>query len=350
MEEFRRCTKDDDYFVGSFGPTFGKKDFRGEEWRKALEERAGIKFDCLIEQAGEEYYFDDPARMIVFKSHAPTFLKIEEAYTLKEEKRREVERYCSLFDTEDVLDESLEAMHRGLVEMHLSRFEDQFRFDLHFLKWYSELMDMNSEELGGRRPEEPTEESRRSAMKEWAHDLDLGPFTDQDDFLLRYSTMMANEEMYEFFSDDNIQFDFNDDEMFEPDLYSPRVKKIPDEGGGWDMPDPSRGLLLEVSPEFRIYSALLPFLILEDGKLPSHLSSGQKRLISILSQIFDSPNGSTILIDEPELSLHIEWQERLVSALTENFLKHKFILATHAPSIVKFHHEKVIQVPPSDEL
>ncbi len=234
--------------------------------------------------------------------------------------------------------------------MHLSRFEDQFRFDLHFLKWYSELMDMNSEELGGRRPEEPTEESRRSAMKEWAHDLDLGPFTDQDDFLLRYSTMMANEEMYEFFSDDHINFDFNDDEVFEPEDYSPRVTEILDEGGGWDMPGPSRQLLLEGSPEFRLYSALLPFLILEDGKLPSHLSSGQKRLISILSQISDSPNGSTILIDEPELSLHIEWQERLVSALTENFPKHKFILATHAPSIVKFHHEKVIQVPPSDEL
>ena len=350
MEEFRLCTKDDDYFVGSFGPTFGKKDFRGEEWRKALEERAGIKFDCLIEQADEEYYFDDPSREIEFKSHAPTFLKIEEAYTLKEERRREFERSCSLFDTEYFLDESLDDIHHGLVQMHLSRFEDQFRFDLHFLKHYSEYLDLTTEELGGRKHELPTEEQRRSAMKEWADDLDLGPFTDQGDFLLRYSTMMANEEMYEFFSDDNIQFDFNDDEMFEPDLYSPRVKKIPDEGGGWDMPGPSRGLLLEVSPEFRIYSALLPFLILEDGKLPSHLSSGQKRLISILSQIFDSPNGSTILIDEPELSLHIEWQERLVSALTENFLKHKFILATHAPSIVKFHHEKVIQVPPSDEL
>ena len=351
MDEFRPCTKVDDYFVGSFGPTFGKKDFRGEEWRKALEERAGLKFDCLIEQADEEYYFDDPAREIEFKSHAPTFLKIEEAYTLKEERRREFERSCSLFDTEYFLDESLDDIHQGLVQMHLSRFEDQFSFDLHFLKHYSEYLDLTTEELGGRKHQLPTEEQRRSAMKELADDLDLGPFTDQGDFLLRYSTMMANEEMYEFFSDDYIQFDFTDDEdPFEPDLYSPRVKKIPDEGGGWDMPDPSRGLLLEVSPEFRIYSALLPFLILEDGKLPSHLSSGQKRLISILSQISDSPNGSTILIDEPELSLHIEWQERLVSALTENFPKHKFILATHAPSIVKFHHEKVIQVPPSDEL
>ena len=352
MEEFRPCTKVDDYFVGSFGPTFGKKDFRGEEWRKALEERAGIKFDCLIEQAGEEYYFDDPARMLVFKSHAPTFLKIEEAYTIKEERRREIERICSFFAEDEHLNNWLEEIHEGLVNMHISKFKDnQFRFDLHFISYYPQYLDLTTEELGGNRHRDPTEEDRRRAMEEWANDLDLGPFTDQDDFLLRYSTLMANEEMYEFFSDDYIQFDFTDDEdPFEPDLYSPRVKKIPDEGGGWDMPDPSRGLLLEVSPEFRIYSALLPFLILEDGKLPSHLSSGQKRLISILSQISDSPNGSTILIDEPELSLHIEWQERLVSALTENFPKHKFILATHAPSIVKFHHEKVIQVPPSDEL
>jgi hypothetical protein len=363
MDEFRPCTKVDDYFVGSFGPTFGKKDFRGEEWRKALEERAGLKFDCLIEQAGEEYYFDDPARMIVFKSHAPTFLKIEEAYTLKEERRREVERYCSLFDTEDFLDDSLVNMLMGLVEMHLSRFEDQFRFDLHFLKYYSEYLDLTTEELGGERHQAPTEEERRSAMKEWADDLDLGPFTDQDDFLLRYSTMMAVEEMNEF-SDDYTKFDFNDDKVFEPDIHAPEVTKILDEDGGWDMPGPSRQLLLEVSQEFRLYSALLPFLILEEEqqspeekdegqvkrRLPPHLSSGQKRLISILSQISDSPNGSTILIDEPELSLHIEWQERLVSALTENFPKHKFILATHAPSIVKFHHEKVIQVPPSDEL
>jgi len=172
---------------------------------------------------------------------------------------------------------------------------------------------------------------------------------------------MAAEEMYEF-SEDPFEFEFDAD--FDPDMHWPRVIEILDEGGGWDMPGPSRQLLLEVSQEFRLYSALLPFLILEQvqqsregedegqvkRRLPPHLSSGQKRLISILSQISDSPNGSTILIDEPELSLHIEWQERLVSALTENFPKHKFILATHAPSIVKFHHEKVIQVPPSDEL
>ena len=116
-----------------------------------------------------------------------------------------------------------------------------------------------------------------------------------------------------------------------------------------DMPEKTKQLLLETNRDFGLFHSLSRFLPFIHKRIPEHFSSGQKRLISLLHNISLSPNGSTILIDEPELSMHIDWQEKMVSALIESFPKHKFILATHAPSMVKDHHDLIFQVPPSDD-
>ena len=60
--------------------------------------------------------------------------------------------------------------------------------------------------------------------------------------------------------------------------------------------------------------------------------------------------GSTVLIDEPELSLHIDWQRNLISALTDGFPHLSFIFATHSPDVIMNHPEKVVAVPPSEEV
>jgi len=83
--------------------------------------------------------------------------------------------------------------------------------------------------------------------------------------------------------------------------------------------------------------------------IPIIPSSGQKRIIGIFSELCSLPNQSSVVfIDEPEISLHIDWQEEFVDILSRAFPKMKFILATHAPNLISNHFDLVLQVPPSD--
>lgn len=76
-----------------------------------------------------------------------------------------------------------------------------------------------------------------------------------------------------------------------------------------------------------------------------HLSSGEKQLLIILGQSLLQENNSHIYIaDEPELSLHVEWQEKLVSSLKNVNPNSQIIFATHSPDIVGKFFESVIKV------
>lgn len=67
------------------------------------------------------------------------------------------------------------------------------------------------------------------------------------------------------------------------------------------------------------------------------LSSGEKQLIILLAHIAfhkNNKNASVFIVDEPELSLHISWQELFVDALLKASPNTQYILATHAPAII----------------
>lgn len=67
------------------------------------------------------------------------------------------------------------------------------------------------------------------------------------------------------------------------------------------------------------------------------LSSGEKQLIIMLAHLaFHKKNRRSpiFIIDEPELSLHISWQEIFVDALITASPDTQFIMATHAPAIL----------------
>ena len=67
------------------------------------------------------------------------------------------------------------------------------------------------------------------------------------------------------------------------------------------------------------------------------LSSGEKQLLVILAHLsFHKKNqrSSIFIIDEPELSLQISWQEKFVDAILKASPDTQFIMATHAPSIL----------------
>lgn len=78
------------------------------------------------------------------------------------------------------------------------------------------------------------------------------------------------------------------------------------------------------------------FIIYSDGDvLPLvSLSSGEKQLLLILLMVFlTDEKDSVILIDEPENSLDISWQYKLINLLTDLNPNAQFFITTHSPSI-----------------
>ncbi len=67
------------------------------------------------------------------------------------------------------------------------------------------------------------------------------------------------------------------------------------------------------------------------------LSSGeQQELVLLYDMIFNTDKNTLILIDEPELSLHIKWQLEFIDDLFEIIEKRGFtaLIATHSPQII----------------
>ncbi|MGK0466210.1 AAA family ATPase [Clostridium sp.] len=65
------------------------------------------------------------------------------------------------------------------------------------------------------------------------------------------------------------------------------------------------------------------------------LSSGEKQLfLRGLSLKFLEINNSIILIDEPEILLHPEWQQRIIKVYENIGIDNQLIIATHSPHIV----------------
>ncbi len=50
------------------------------------------------------------------------------------------------------------------------------------------------------------------------------------------------------------------------------------------------------------------------------------------------------MADEPELSLHVDWQEKLLGALTQLAGRCQFIVATHSPDFASGFGDKVIDL------
>ena len=69
--------------------------------------------------------------------------------------------------------------------------------------------------------------------------------------------------------------------------------------------------------------------------VPYQLSSGEKQMLAILLTVLVEDNESYVLfMDEPEVSLHIEWQKRLIDLIIELNPNVQIILTTHSPAVV----------------
>jgi len=76
---------------------------------------------------------------------------------------------------------------------------------------------------------------------------------------------------------------------------------------------------------------------LKNGKVIKwfNFSRGEKTLFVLLLSVFLNKNENVIFIlDEPDLSLHIEWQELLLPTLSRLAPERQFILSTHSPALI----------------
>ncbi len=79
----------------------------------------------------------------------------------------------------------------------------------------------------------------------------------------------------------------------------------------------------------------------KDAISSDKLSSGEKQMLSFLCyNAFH--NNMPIFIDEPELSLHIDWQRLLLPTLLDQSTGNQFFIATHSPFIFSGYQHKEI--------
>ena len=78
--------------------------------------------------------------------------------------------------------------------------------------------------------------------------------------------------------------------------------------------------------EFKVNNEILNF---------PQLSSGERQVIYILLKVaIATKDNALILMDEPEISLHLSWQEKLLAQIREINPNSQIIIVTHSPAIV----------------
>jgi energy-coupling factor transporter ATP-binding protein EcfA2 len=108
-----------------------------------------------------------------------------------------------------------------------------------------------------------------------------------------------------------------------------------------------------------IYSSLNSFMQEYDKKIDSsfefvkgdkrisyeHLSMGEKQILLLMLMVSNTNRKPCVFfMDEPDLSMHIDWKEILVKELHELNPNMQIILSTHAPSVITGWHDKVREV------
>lgn len=79
----------------------------------------------------------------------------------------------------------------------------------------------------------------------------------------------------------------------------------------------------------------LEFLFKNEKLSFVNLSSGERQIIyTLLKVAIATKNNALILMDEPEISLHLSWQEKLITQIRTINPDSQLIIVTHSPAIV----------------
>ena len=79
----------------------------------------------------------------------------------------------------------------------------------------------------------------------------------------------------------------------------------------------------------------MQFLQYDEVLSPYTLSSGEKQMLLILLTVLLQDRKPYVLfMDEPEVSLHVDWQQQLIDLILELNPNVQIILTTHSPAVI----------------
>jgi len=76
------------------------------------------------------------------------------------------------------------------------------------------------------------------------------------------------------------------------------------------------------------------------------LSSGEREIVTLIYAATHMSKQQIVLIDEPEISLHVDWQRNLLQKMSEQLGDRQIIVCTHSPVIGADYEERVIIFEP----
>ena len=69
--------------------------------------------------------------------------------------------------------------------------------------------------------------------------------------------------------------------------------------------------------------------------MPYQLSSGEKQMLAILLTVLvEDCRPYVLFMDEPEVSLHVDWQKELIDLILQLNPNVQIILTTHSPAVI----------------
>lgn len=74
------------------------------------------------------------------------------------------------------------------------------------------------------------------------------------------------------------------------------------------------------------------------------LSSGERQIVGLIYAASHMADGKVVLIDEPEISLHIDWQSKLLPEIVKQLLDKQLIVCTHSPIIASDYRNRMIEL------
>ena len=92
-----------------------------------------------------------------------------------------------------------------------------------------------------------------------------------------------------------------------------------------------------ISAPKKTFQDLIDDLFSETGEVlnPYQLSSGEKQmLVILLTVLVEDQLPYVLFMDEPEVSLHVDWQQRLIDLILTLNPNVQIILTTHSPAVI----------------
>lgn len=80
-----------------------------------------------------------------------------------------------------------------------------------------------------------------------------------------------------------------------------------------------------------------------------NMSSGEKQIVTFFAYLIfglENTNQSIFIVDEPELSLHLNWQRQFVDSIIDVNNNVQLIFATHAPEMIGRHRDSAVKLIP----